>query len=227
VSAVLDNVVVDDPTTIFGRIVTGYDVEQWVLALERKWFGTYLAEAERQHGYAACTFPRPRAWVVAASFDKWPEDQVPAVLVVSTGVVVPPRKTGDGVYRAQWRVEVGACVSARTEAESRELAELYVAALNAVVVQHPSLEGNANGASWLELTYTPLDYDSTRSLYAGSAVFAVEVDDVVTTGAGPAAPDPAMDECAPWAPWPEVATVDVDVDNYAVDEPLPEEGGNK
>jgi hypothetical protein len=215
--------VIDDPTTIFGRIVTGYDVEQWVLALARKWFGTYLAEAERQHDYAACTFPRPRAWIVAPSFDKWPEDQLPAALVVSNGIVAPPRRDGAGVYRAQWRVEVGVCVSASTEAKSRELAELYLAALNAVIVQHPSLEGNAMGASWLELTYTPLDYDSTRSLYAGSSVFAVEVDDVVTTGAGPAEPDPAMDECAPWAPWPLVETVDVDVDNYTVDQPLPEE----
>ena len=213
--------------TIFGRIVTGYDVEQWVLALCRKWFGTYLAEAERQHGYAACTFPRIRGWVVSSSFDKWPEDQLPGALVISNGIVAPPRLAGDGVYRAQWRVEVGVCCSGRTESESRELTELYLAALNAVIVQHPSLEGHANGVSWLELTYTPLDFDSTRSLYAGSSVFAVEVDDVVTTGAGPAAPEPGTDECAPWDPWPLVDTVDVDVENYPVDQQLPEEGGNK
>ena len=36
-------------SSIFGPIVTGGDVESWVMDLLRKWLSTYIAEVERQH----------------------------------------------------------------------------------------------------------------------------------------------------------------------------------
>lgn len=210
------------PPSIFGRIVTGYDVEQAVLAVLQRWSGTYLAELERQHGLTACDLARVRGWVLSPSFDKWPEDQVPGVLVVSTGLVPPPIRHADGAYTARWSVELGVICSARTQQLSREHAMLYLAAHKAIIAQRPSLEGFANGVMWMNEQYTALGFDDSRSLYAATASFAIEVRDVLTSLAGPVTPDdPPVDECAPFAPWPTVETTDVDVENYPPPTPLP------
>ena len=215
-----------ETSTIFGRIVSGYDVEQWVLALLKRWSSTYLSEVERQHGYSAGTLQRVRGWVLAPSFEKWPEDQIPGVLVVSPGLVPPPTRDGDGNYRARWRVDLGCLCSARTQQQSHEQAQLFLAAHKAIVAQRPSLEGHADGVTWLDESYSVLDYDDTRSLYAGYATLTVEVDDVLTTLAGPVTPDdPLPLDTDPWPLWPEAVTVDVDVDNVPVDQPLPTKEG--
>jgi hypothetical protein len=167
--------------TLFERIVTGHDVEQWVLELLRRWSGTYLSEVERQHGYEAGAIARVKGWAIGVSFDKWPEDQLPAVIVVSPGLVPPPTKTGEGRYSARWRIDVGIVCSAATQEKSHEQAMLFVAAHKAIIAQHPSLEGHAAGALWLDESYDQLDYDDSRSLYSGTASFAVEVDNVLTS----------------------------------------------
>jgi hypothetical protein len=208
--------------TIFERIVSGYDVERWVVDVLKRWSATYVAEVERQHGIAAGSLPTIKGWVLAPSFDKWPEDQIPGVLVVSPGLVPPPEKTGYGVYRARWRIDVGVICSARTQQQSHEQAMLYLAAHKAIVVQKPSLEGHANGVAWIDESYDALDFDDTRSLYAATASLIVEVDNVLATLAGPAKTDPPTDPTEAWADWPRVATHDVDVANFADDAPLPE-----
>lgn len=212
--------------SIFGPIVTGHDVEQWVLDLLKRWSSTYLAELERTHGYEACVLPRVRGWSYGTTFDKWPEDQVPGVLVICPGLVPPPERDGAGRYRARWNVQVGCLCSARTQAESHELAQLYVAAHKLIVAQHPSLEGHAAGNAWVDETYGPLDYDDTRSLYAGYASFAIEVDDVLTSFGGPVTPsDPLSDPCVPWEPWPLVETHDETIEHYPPPQSLPEKEG--
>jgi hypothetical protein len=204
--------------TIFERIVTANDVEQWVVALLRKWSGTYISELERQHGYAAGTLARVKGWTLATTFDKWPEDQVPGLLVVSPGLIPPPVKSGGGVYRATWRVDVGCLCSARTMQQSHEQAQLMIAAHKSIVAQKPSLEGHAIGAAWVDETYDPLDFDDTRSLYAGYASFAIEVDNVLTTLAGPLTPDEPLDpDTDPWPLWPTVETFDVEIDKQPID----------
>jgi hypothetical protein len=192
------------PASIFGPLVTGHDVEQAVLSTLRKWSGTYIAEAEDAHGITRCSLERVRAWVIGPTLDKWPEDQLPAVVIASPGLAPPPRRNGEGYYRATWRIELGVVCAARTQARSRELSALYLRAHMAIVAQKQSLESFADGVAWLDESYTQLDYDDVRSLYSGSAVFAIDVEDVLSTDAGPTEPDPQADECVPWAPWPLV-----------------------
>jgi len=217
--------VVAAPATIFGRIITGGDVERWALALTRKWFSTYLAESERQHGIVAGTLPRPRAIVLGPSFDKWPEDQVPAVIVTSPGTADLPWRDGDGLYRARWTLEPGVLCSARTQAESHDLAALYGGALELLFLQRPSLDGYANGVAWLGIRYDDLGYDDTRSLYAARVQLVVEVADVAQSLAGPTTPDEPLDpDTDPWPAWPLVQTVELDVEKVAeLSNPLPEE----
>jgi hypothetical protein len=211
--------------SIFGPLVAGGDVEQWVLDLLQTWFSTYLAEVERQHGYGGNDLPRPRGWAVGPTFDKWPEDQLPGVLVASRGVPTPPVKRGSGGYEARWQIEPGVILSARTQTETHALAMLYGLAIRALMIQRPSLDGYAEASTWLGEAYDDLGYDDSRSLYAVRELFAVAVVDVTFTGAGPVTPDVPLspDDTVPWPDWQPVETVDVDVVNVAADQSLPEE----
>jgi hypothetical protein len=216
------------PATIFGPVVTGGDVEQWCLDLLRKWSGTYLSELERQHGYVAGTLQRVRAWLTAPSFDKWPEDQLPAVVLVSVGLMEPPLREGDGRYRGRWGMSLGVVCSARTQELSHEQSMLYLAAHRAILLQRPSLEGHAAGISWLDEDYTSLPYDDVRSLGAGTAAFSIEVRGITLGDAGPVTPDdPLAPDTAPWPDWPTADTVDVTVGNVPPPQPLPTKGGRK
>lgn len=210
--------------TLFGRGVSGGDLEQWVVDVLKRWSSTYLSEVERQHGLASCTYPRVRGWSLGVSFDTWPEDQVPGVLVICPGLVPPPVKGGDGVYRARWNVQIGCCCSARTQLESHTMAQHFVEAHRWIMLQKQSLEGWALAVDWLDESYDPITYDDSRSLYAGYATFAIEVDDVGTTLAGPTG-DPQPDPCDPWPLAPIVETHEEQVVHYPPPQPLPEQEG--
>jgi hypothetical protein len=208
--------------TIFGRIVSGADVEAWSEELVRRWVSTYLAEKERQDGIEAGTLPRPRGWVWAPSADKWPEDQLPALIFESTGIPERPRKGGDGRYRARWELRIHTVASARTWEDSRRLAMRYTAALRALFTQRPSLDGRADGIDWIAERYDELTFDATRSLAIAQSALLVEVDDVTTAGGGPMTPsDPLDPDIEPWPEWPTVQTVDVDVEHEGLAVALP------
>jgi hypothetical protein len=206
--------------SIFERIVTGEDVEQWCLETLKLWSGTYISEVERQHGIAAGTLQRMRAWLTGPSFDKWPEDQLPAVILQSVGTAERPLRDGEGRYRARWLMQLDCVCSARTQALTHSQSMLYAAAHRALLLQRPSLEGRAAGISWVGDDYTQLPYDDIRTIAAAQGTFEVEVEDVVTTLAGPTTPDrPLTPDTEPWPDRPTVQTVDEQVVK------LPLEGG--
>ena len=209
----------DATGSIFGRIVTGADVEEWTVALIRRWIGTYLSEVERQHGLHAGHYARPRSYVVAPTFDQWPEDQLPRLVVVSTGIAERPLMTGAGLYSTRWVIEVGCLVSARSEAEAHRMALDYGAALYTLLDQRPSLDGRAQGIDWQGFAIEDqLDYDDTRSLSAGVASFTVLVEETVDANGGPATPDAPHDpDTDPWADWPRVETTEVVVENVGTE----------
>lgn len=207
-----------DQETIFGRILTGVDVEEFVLDTLKTWSGTYISEVERQHGLEAGKLARVRSWVTTPTFDNWPEDQLPCILVMSLGVAEPPVKTSD-TYRARWTINVAAICSARTEAETRMHAMYLLAAHRAILLQRPSLNGNARGVVWTDEDYTQLAYDDARTLAASQAAFTIEVDGTQSINAGPISPDqgPLNPDTTPWPLYPLVDEVVVEVDSV----PLP------
>jgi hypothetical protein len=212
--------------TIFGRIVTGADVEDWVFACLQKWSCTYLAEVERQHGIQAGTLPQVRAWVPSFTFDKWPEDQVPAMFVLNTGLSEKPARGGDGAYYVRWQMHVGALTSAKTQAQAHKLAQLYLAAHRVLLLQQPSLGGLADGIDWLLEGDMPLNFDDTRTLAARVATFVVSVDRCCFNNAGPPTPSEPLDPCIdPWPPWTTVDLVDIEIDNLGITDPMPSPTG--
>jgi hypothetical protein len=210
-----------DRPTAFGPFVAASDVEEAVLAQLQKWQRDYLAEVERTHGLAVGSLPLPRSWTVSSEIERFPEDQLPAVIVASPGLTDPPLADGRGLYTARWRFDVGTQVAARGNRLALRLARLYTLAWRALLLQQQDLAGLApRRIDWTDERYRLLDSIDDRSTCIGEIEIAVEVSDVTERNAGPLEPllSPEPDPGPDSPLWPESATADVAVQNVPVDE---------
>ena len=197
-----------DPGTIYGRIITGATVERAALQTIRKYAPQYIRETCRQVGRDP--LPDPRGYIVALTFDKWPEDQLPVVVVISPGWAGRPRRAGDGRALAPWSLAAG-IVSSATPERTRENAQLYLGAIRTLLVQQQALGGLAAGIDCLDEDYIPpFAFSRTRTLLAVQALFTVHVSDAFTYGAGPPleTDGPPPDPTEP-PNWPVIRRTDV------------------
>jgi hypothetical protein len=171
----------------------------------------YLMELERKYGGA---LPMPRSWTISAEPDKMPEDQTPAVVIVSPGLFGPPEARGDGCYTATWRISLSVVVSARGNGVALVLARRYALAMRAIALQKQALDGlEVRGVNWLDERYSILDTSDDRTLCVAAVDLAVEVSDVTRRRSGPLVPTPDATPLPPLSPcWSEVVEVDVTVD---------------
>jgi hypothetical protein len=204
---------VSSPATLFQPIFVGAVLEQAVIDTIKMWIPTYLREVERLTGRQMGDIPVPRSYTTRKIFEKFVEDQTPTIIVVSPGTADEPKMEGDGHYRAEWGLGVGAVVSTSTQETTNLVAKVYGAAIRAIILQQASLGGIASGVRWMDESYDDLPSDdSDRTLGSAALYFRVEVDDVVNRFAGPnsvyfpADPDP---DSQPGADWPTVETVEV------------------
>lgn len=188
---------------VFGPLVIGDEVEDAVVDTLKLWMPEYIPWLERKTGRDPQSLPLPRSYVTAKDFEHWPEEQLPSVLVINTGLADEPVPDGEGKFRAAFAVGLAVIASARDRAETEKLAQLYTAACRAILLAKPSLGGFAQSVHWIDEEYDPLpDPKKRRQLAAGQAVFRVGVEDVSITGQGPAAVRPN-----PYAPYPDDPTV--------------------
>jgi hypothetical protein len=200
--------------TVFGRIVTGADVEDAALRTLKRLTPRYVEEAARQRGREPGKLPEPRGYIVASEFEKWPEDGLPVVVVISPGWSGPPQRMGDGTVLARWSLAAGVITSAASSRRTRENALIYVAALRTLIAQQQSLDGFALGVDCVDESYGVLPFSDTRTLYAAQAIFVVSVADAFAYGAGPGGPwGPPPDPPDPTDPpdWPRVKRADVQI----------------
>lgn len=195
-----------------GPVVTGRDVELAALRTLKRWSSAYLTDAEIKLGRTPGSLPRIRAWTTAPDFEKWPEDQLPAVLLLSPGLAEAPNMDGRGAYRAQFSLGVAAIVSTAKMEQTAALAKLYCAVLRTCLIQKQSLEGFAAGVTWLDENYDDLPSIDDRSLGAGQAIFAVQVDNVSQRWNGPATPGEPPPDYEPMPSDPTVDTVVIETD---------------
>lgn len=192
----------------FGQIIDGSYVEQAVIDLLKVWSPSYLAEVARQRSLAS--LPNIRTYTVTSQFEKWPEDQLPTVLVISTGLAEPPKQRGDGKIDVCFLTGLAVIVSADTPENTNKIAKAYTAAIRAALAQHKSLGGKTDGLTWLDEKYDDLPPEQTRTIGAGQLVFEVDVKNVTDASAGPLSPtieDPGD--------WPQVLTHHIDVKEKA------------
>lgn len=207
----------------FGPLVSAHDVEQAVLAQLQKWLANYVWEIERQHGLTPGGIAEPRSWSVSSEVEKFPEDQLPAVIVASAGITDPPLADGGGRYTARFEVDVAIHLAARGNRLAMTLARHYAAAVRACGVQQQRLPGVAvRRIDWIDERYDRLPSIDERTVCVGRVTFAIEVEDITRRHHGPLEPLlPPDAEPGPDSPsWPIAELIDVELDKRPIDGPL-------
>lgn len=178
-----DNLVIDTVNAIVDRRT----VEHNVLTHLQQWIVPYLAAIERFHQMEREAIPKPKSWRIEQRFDRKPQDMMPFVAVVSTGINPgkTPQRDNEGNMRAWWLVAVGAVCAARTDQDAKDLSGYYGAAIRMAMQHVPDLGGWASGVDWSDERYDDwapiLEQASVSSV---RLVFTIEVEQVVNVFEG-------------------------------------------
>ena len=183
-------------TGLYGTITTVEDVRLATVEHLRTWSGTYIAEIARQKGADLGEF---RGYSTVTG------DIFPICLVACAGTSGAPEPHGDGTITAPYAVAAAAVVSGLTRDEATAAAGYYGAAIQAAILQHPSLGDFAIDTSWDGTAIEEVAWDITQSIMACVCRFTIIVPGVLNTTLGPLTPpvtpgNPAV--------WPTVITAD-------------------
>lgn len=198
----------------YGRVVSPRDVENAVVASLNVWIDDCLGEAERLYGYEPNSIERPRGIIRRSEWTKWPEDQIPVIVVINAGLAQQPIRRANGTYDALWRVGVCPIVSDVDQDATRDLAEAYTVAVRLALLQHKMLkspaypDGFADFTSWIDEQYNDMPELIQRSMNSGRVVLDIGVENVLTEQAGPRTPTvPASQDPGPWLTVSETPSV--------------------
>jgi hypothetical protein len=201
----------------YGDVIDADTIEAAAKATLKAWLSAHLAIQERRKGLDACSVTRPRSWPTVSEFDPEPHEQLPSVVIVSTGTTGAPVPDGQGRYSATWRLEIAVAVAGAKEDDARRLASMYVAAVRSALVQNQSLGGIASATRWVGDEYAiGTTQRGARAIYGAN--FDIDVDDVVNAQLGPAEPPP--DPCAPPGERAFFDTAQIDATSEGLDEEL-------
>jgi len=209
----------------FGPMVGGDDIEDYLQAVLERWYPSYLWEVERHTGTTPGTLPLPRALVRSSEIEKFPEDQVPALMLASPGLTDPPVADGGGYYTASWLVNLAVQVVAGPNRRALELARWYTLALRACVIQQQQDPGITTRlrnvrVDWRDERYDTLDSIDDRTVCVGRVEVAVTTGEVLQRGLGPLEPlippQPGPDPESPG--WPPAQTVIETIEKVPLDE---------
>lgn len=178
-------------SSVFGNMFPSSSLVADVVITMQKWFLTYLRECEDQAGLQVGNIPEPLKYTNRNKYDATIGEQLPRCAVVCPGTIGIPLKSGNGQYRAAWRVGIGVAMSAETEEEADIQTKIYAAVVRAVMLQKQG-EYGSNNTEWLEEAYDDLPLAGQLKQYKACAVwFSVDVEDVVTKKKGPLTPNDA------------------------------------
>lgn len=187
---------------VFGPLVIATDVEDAVEATLKLWMQTYLERMVRHIGKPAGWLSPPKSYTVSSDFDHFPEEAVPAVLIICPNID-KPLMDGKREYRATFPIKLGIFVEARDRRSSERLAKYYAAALGELLLHKGSLGDFAIATTWEGDEYgTRVSDHSQRTFGSAEIKLAVEVRQVRKRLSGPGAVPPAPQ--TPPGPWPLV-----------------------
>jgi hypothetical protein len=209
--------VVSTTDSAFGPLVAGSDIEDRLQATLQRWLASYLYEIERLHQITPGTLPAPRSWVRSSAIEKFPEDQLPAVMIGSPGLTDAPVADGTGHYMATWRVLLGVEIVAGPNRRALELARLYTLALRGAALQQqqdPGVTGpSVVRIDWLDERYDELDTIDDRSVCVGICELGVQAAEVLRRAGGPLEPLIAPQPPDPTSPtWPTATQAEITIE---------------
>jgi len=211
-------------TSVFGPLISAVMVEDHVQAVIERWFPSYLYEIERTTGTPVGTLPELRSIVRSSEIEKFPEDQLPCLMIGSPGLTDPPEADGGGYYTATWQLNLGVEIAAGPNRRALELARYYALALRACVIQQQQDPGLLTGVNvvridWRDERYDLLDSIDDRTVCIGRVELALTAADVLQRGLGPLDPLIPPQPPSPVAPeWPTAETVVTSVERVALEE---------
>lgn len=201
----------------FGSWTGPTDVNARLVAHGLKWITEFLAEIERQKGLDPRDLPVPGEgqWTVSRDeFEKWPEDQTPAVFVITPGLTGTPRQEGDGSLTAPVAFSVAVQTSSGGHGKdaSDELAHFYGTALKQLYLAPLPIEGLRLGGpvTLIDERYDDIPFIKRRDLGSARLIFSLWVRDWVTHGRPPRK-EPREDPYQDPGNRPRVATTNLEL----------------
>lgn len=194
---------------IFGPIVTEKDVRAAVEGTVKMWLPTYCHEVAARQGHPRTFLPAIRSWRAWPEFTKWPEDQLPAVVVVTPGTNDPPEKL-DRQLSVSWTIGVGIIVAARDADSTADLIGMYAAAVRVLLTHKGSLGGFAEHSEFVAERYDDAltQQEMDRTLRTAMVTYSVLVKGIHNRFGGPKVPDPTDDPPEDPGDWPIITHVD-------------------
>ena len=170
-----------------------------------------------------------RSWRVASDMERFPEDQLPCVILVNNGLPEPPRKyndsDGSSVFLAHWAIDLGVHVAAkgakvRAAPRALTLARMYALAVRLAMIQKRDDDGVMGMTDPVtERPNAVLTVEDDRTTCLATTTFLVETDHWGEWGAGPIDPIyPPEDETPPVERpvWPIVEDHFLEVDKVPI-----------
>jgi hypothetical protein len=187
----------------FGTLAGGDQVDAALLSVLNQWMPTYLRAVCEDREIDL--LDAPRSITVASEFARFPEAQLPAIVVVNGGTETPTERPGH--YDARWPVQVCVECQAAKQTETRRNAAIYLIAARESLLRRRSLGAGFKGLDWGGESYTLRDVEDRRSIAGATATFTLEREAVAQIGGGPSEPDQA-----PYPDWPTVSATEITVE---------------
>jgi hypothetical protein len=188
--------------SIFGQILSTDQLEDHAVQTLRTWFPTYLNEIELQRAITGLDLPPPRSYEVSDELTDMPDPaQLPAVIVISPGMNVPPTMEGDGHFTGYFTLRTAVANSASDRSSTRRNNKIYTAAARAILLQKKSLGDWCSGVQFLNERYDEGEDDRGRTFAVGTLEMVYAVPGIVNARYGPAVPIPPVPDALPGSSW--------------------------
>lgn len=181
--------------SIYGPIITAWQVEQAVKATLQAWLDTYLGELERQSAgrWALRSIDRPpdavKSWEIVSEYHDIPGKMLPAISIESPGMAADPVIEAEGEVTTSWLINVQAVVKGKNRGLARDLLSMYEAAIRKIFFDKGGLGGFADGTVVGRSNLSLIPPDRDRSLVGCEVPLTVIVPATNLRVSGPDTPD--------------------------------------
>ena len=191
--------------SVFGELRHPGELEEAVLEGLRKWMPTYV---KRVGETSKAEVVKPKSYTVVSEYSRWPETQLPAIVVESGGLLEPPEEDGEGFLSGHFGVEVAVVVQGPNGLKTREAAMKYTLAIIGSLLQHRKLDEGIWVRELLDMGFSGDDVEKHRTKIVALVAFSVTLRNFINVGEGPMVPIPdETDE-----EWPLADPVEIEVE---------------
>lgn len=176
--------------SVFGTIFVAADrLEMPTADLLQRWFPTLLTRVCNQLDIEVLPTPKMKNYTKRNRYEALKGEELPRIVVISPGIVGTPRKTGNGNYRAIWRLGIGVACGASDEDEAKLHCDIYAACIREIMVKYAGGWLQAK-IEWIDEAYVDLPLtDQVLLTRAANEWFTVDIENVAQTRGGPEDPD--------------------------------------